>query len=40
MKYTTQEASQTAFVKDFASDVAVLDRCRLRHKMVLRSVNF
>ena len=39
MKYTTQKASQTASVKDFASGIAILDRCRLRRKMVIKSVN-
>lgn len=39
MKYTTQKASQTASVKDFASGIAILDRCRLRRKRVIKSDN-
>lgn len=38
-KYTTQEAFQTASVKDLASGIAILGRCYLKRKIVIKPVN-
>ena len=38
-EYTTSKASQAASVKDFSSGIAILDKCRLRYKIVIKSAN-